>query len=56
MPEYTPAGFSAWMANGGGNYIDPTFHTAGLGFAGIHDGSTHAAAPTFGNGPALDPC
>lgn len=38
VPNYVPAGFSAWMANGGGNYIDPTFHTHGLGFAGIHDG------------------
>ena len=39
VPDYTPAGFAAWMANGGGNYIDPTFHTSGLSeFAGIHDG------------------
>ena len=38
VPGYKPAGFSAWMANGGGDYFNPTFHTSGLGFAGIHDG------------------
>ena len=40
VPNYVPAGFDAWMANGGGTYIAPRFATHGLeAFAGIADGS-----------------
>lgn len=34
-----PTGFDAWMANGGGEYISPTFGVQGLQFAGIDDGN-----------------
>jgi N-acetylglucosamine-6-sulfatase len=30
VPDFTPIGFDAWMANGGGNYIAPAFSTSGL--------------------------
>ena len=30
VPKFVPAGFDAWMANGGGNYIAPAFSTSGL--------------------------
>ena len=40
VPHYTPAGFDAWMANGGGSYIAPQFATSGLEpFTGIKDGT-----------------
>ncbi|KAL1520140.1 hypothetical protein AB1Y20_023612 [Prymnesium parvum] len=40
VPDWTqPArGFSAWLANGGGDYIAPKFGAANLAFAGIEDG------------------
>ena len=37
---YVPAGWSAWLANGGGSYIAPQFATHGLmAAAGIADGA-----------------
>ena len=32
MPKDVPAGFDAWMGNGGGQYIGPAFMTRGLDF------------------------
>jgi arylsulfatase A-like enzyme len=38
MPKETPIGFDAWMGNGGGDYIAPSFQTKNLDFVGIADG------------------
>lgn len=39
MPDFTPQGYDAWLANGGGDYIAPSFDTFGLSSIGIEDGS-----------------
>ena len=46
VPNFVPVGFDAWMANGGGNYIAPSFATNGLEWLGIQDGHTQ-----FSNDP-----
>ena len=48
MPKTVPAGFDAWMGNGGGNYIAPSFQTSGLeGFTGIKDGMWHGTSKNY---------
>jgi len=41
VPEVTPPGFDAWLANGGGHYLNPAFQTQGIADLGgwnIQDG------------------
>jgi hypothetical protein len=39
VPNFVPVGFDAWMANGGGDYIAPSFSTARV--PGLPDGGWH---------------
>lgn len=39
MPAAPPSGWDAWLANGGGNYIAPSFQTKGID--GLPDGMVH---------------
>ena len=39
VPNFVPLGFDAWMANGGGDYIAPSFATARV--PGFPDGHWH---------------
>jgi N-acetylglucosamine-6-sulfatase len=39
VPNFVPVGFDAWMANGGGDYIAPSFATANV--PGLPDGHYH---------------
>eukprot|EP01052_Picozoa_sp_SAG31_P027719 SAG31_NODE_2617_length_5370_cov_10.481503_4_plen_69_part_00 len=41
VPNFVPVGFDYWLANGGGNYIAPSFSTFGLEWYGIADGHWH---------------
>mmetsp|Transcript_117923 Transcript_117923/g.234923 ORF Transcript_117923/g.234923 Transcript_117923/m.234923 type:complete len:576 (-) Transcript_117923:127-1854(-) len=38
MPKTVPNGYDAWLANGGGNYISPSFTASGMQWYGIADG------------------
>jgi len=47
MPKEVPPGFDAWMANGGGNYIAPSFMTSGLSDLGMEDGMWHGGVDNY---------
>ena len=40
MPDYVPLGWDAWLANGGGSYLGPTFFARGA--PGVADGPARA--------------
>lgn len=44
-----PAGFDAWLGNGGGDYIAPAFNTQNISFSGIHlaDGMWHGTEDNY---------
>jgi hypothetical protein len=42
-----PPGFGAWLANGGGDYIAPSFGASGLGWYGIPDGMARFTASDY---------
>lgn len=44
-----PAGFDAWLGNGGGDYISPSFNTQNISFGGfdIPDGMWHGTEDNY---------
>jgi N-acetylglucosamine-6-sulfatase len=46
---YVPAGFDAWLGNGGGNYIAPAFNTQNISFGGydLPDGLWHGTKDNY---------
>lgn len=44
-----PAGFDAWLANGGGDYISPAFNTQNISFGGydLPDGMWHGSNENY---------
>jgi hypothetical protein len=46
---YVPAGFDAWLGNGGGNYISPSFNTQNISFGeySLPDGMWHGTEDNY---------
>ena len=51
VPNFVPLGFDAWMANGGGDYIAPSFATARV--PGFPDGHWHGNVTDYSTSGAL---
>ena len=45
VPSYVPLGYDAWLANGGGDYISPSFSTYNID--GLPNGNWHGSVENY---------